>query len=49
MHALNPVLAQKFDEAKPQAAALVTAFFNPNSNVELFDAFDKDFRGEPIK
>ena len=47
--ALNPVLTDCFEQAIPHTAALITAFFHQNPCAEVFDAFDKDYKGESIQ
>lgn len=46
--ALNPVLTEYLEKTIPQAVTLITEFFQPKPNVAFFDAFDKDYKGEPI-
>ena len=47
--ALNPILHKRFADAIAPTASLVKAFLNEKPFVEFFDAFDKDYKGEPIE
>lgn len=46
---LNPVLHKRYVDAIAPTVSLVKAFLNKKPIVEFFDAFDKDYKGEPIE
>ena len=46
---LTPVLHKKYDDAVALAVTLITQFYKKETTVDFFDAFDKDYKGEPIE